>query len=316
MSEHARSERTYNKEMYDAYMLAIDREMSSLYRAREREITEEAFARKGQYTQYHQMLDHMARAAFDYAVERKQPEHDFAGGILNDAMNVCENIHRALSPNPEDAPFLVWRHVDPMTMTKHEDFPEIDREDLYRATDRYLRLPIRVPMVDRILTDALIACEVVAYRRLMFLQPKYSYMQPESPLLQSHVLKPYLIGMASNFVLFGGAAAAVVFSGYQGWVGGAWAIWIGLALVAIWLILVGIQTFALPFAWRHQTASRRKVLDLMQLMMNTYAELGAEGPASANRVHDVASEAAKVGVVWPPALFAILDDVKLRTARL
>jgi len=54
----------------------------------------------------------------------------------------------------------------------------------------------------------------------------------------------------------------------------------------------------------------------MQGMLITYDELRDGGPVSANRVYDLATAAANTGVSWPAPLFALLDDIKLRGARL
>ncbi|WP_319568238.1 hypothetical protein [Cohaesibacter marisflavi] len=55
---------------------------------------------------------------------------------------------------------------------------------------------------------------------------------------------------------------------------------------------------------------------LAMSMLETYYELDAQGPISAIRVRELAVKSANLGVAWPPALFALLDDIAGRTGRM
>lgn len=55
---------------------------------------------------------------------------------------------------------------------------------------------------------------------------------------------------------------------------------------------------------------------LAMSMLETYYELDAQGPISAIRVRELAVKSANLGVAWPPALFALLDDIVGRTGRM
>jgi len=314
------SERSYQNAMYKERVECVDREIRRYYREKKREVTEDEFLRNARYTQYYLLLDRMAKKAGEYAVEKKVPVDDFASGILDEAMNVCDDIKRALDPNvnASDAPYLIWRHVSNIThhVVKDDDLPLIDRQQLHHVTGRYLDLPFREEMIDRILVDTLVVVELIAYGKEMVTKPpKNSYFPSRSPLHKPHVLRQYFVGLFSNLLVFCGPAALLIWLGLKETTG-TWSFWAAAGLAVLFLLCCVLQIVSLPFAWRQQTKARTLTVDLLKAMVITYDELAAEGPASANRIYDLAADAAKLGVVWPPPLFALLDDVKRRTGRL
>jgi hypothetical protein len=210
-------------------------------------------------------------------------------------------------------------HVDNLAYRiKTDDLPKVHRQDLYSATGEYLKLPIRCALADRILVDALIAVEAIDYGREMFgKQDAVSSLFPSrSPFKQTHIFWKFLISLATNFVFFAVLVAVTAFLGYKEVLGTGWAIGISVTWIAFFLLLAALQVISLPFAWRQQTKARTLVADLMKEMMLTYDELKDDGPISVQRVRDVAERAANKGVAWPSALFALLDDMRARNARL
>jgi len=92
--------------------------------------------------------------------------------------------------------------------------------------------------------------------------------------------------------------------------------WIAGTFVVLFFLDLLVSTVFLPFAWRNQRRSKRKVRDLMIAMPHTYGELNGDGQASTRRLREVAVKAADQGVVWPKPLFLILDDNIARAGRI
>jgi hypothetical protein len=297
----------------------IERCIEYLHERSGTELTLEEFRRKAQYTQYSSLMRQMADSALERAKSLNKDPEDFVIELC-DALDVCRSIYDAVEPKRQkDSPFLVWAHVrDLAYKIKTDDLPDIRRQDLYGATDEYLRLPIRCALADRILVDALIAVEAIDYGREMFgKQDGVSSLFPSrSPFKQAHIFWRFLASLAINFVFFAVLVAVTVFIGYKGVLGTGWALGISVTWIGLFLLLAALQVISLPFAWRGQTKSRALVADLMKEMLLTYDELRDDAPVSVQRVRDVAERAANKGVAWPSALFALLDDMKARNARL
>lgn len=297
----------------------IERRTEYLYERSGAEIPLEEFKRKASWTQYMSLLKQMAASSLEHCKSLNKDPEDF-GIELHDALDACGSIYDSLEPKRlKDSPFLVWSHVSKLAYRiKNDDLPAIRRQDLYNATDEYLRLPIRCALADRILVDALIAVEAIDFGREMFgKQDAVSSLFPSrSPFKQTHIFWKFLIGLSMNFVFFAVLVAVTAFLGYKEVLGTGWAIGISVTWIGLFLLLTALQVISLPFAWRQQTKARTLTADLMEEMLLTYDELRDDGPVSAQRVRDVAERAANKGVVWPGALFAVLDDMRARNARL
>lgn len=298
----------------------IARQLEFLHQWTDAEISVEDFKRKAAYSDYMRLLNEMADSVLAHAKALNKGPADF-GFELDEALGVCHAIYDAVQPKRQkDAPFLVWSHVTNLLhrIRTGDDLPLIRRQDLYEATSKYLLLPVRCAPADRILVDALIAVETIEYGQEMFGKESVlsSFIPSRSPFKQKHIFWKFLVGLAMNFALFAGLVAIAAYLGYKGILGSDWAIGISAALVGIFLILAAIQIISLPFAWKQQTKARTLVADLMNEMLSTYGELQDDGPVSVQRVRDVAERAANKGVVWPGALFALLDDMRARNARL
>lgn len=296
-----------------------ERRIEYLHEQSGAEIPLDEFKRKASWTQYVSLLRQMADSSLEHAKSLNKSPEDF-GVELSDALDACRSIYDALEPKRQkNSPFLVWSHVNDLAYKiKTDDLPDIHRQDLYIATGEYLRLPIRCALADRILVDALIAVEAVDYGREMFgKQDAVSSLFPSrSPFKQTHIFWRFLVSLAMNFVLFAFLVAVTAFLGYKGVLGTRWALGISVTWIAIFLLLAALQVISLPFAWRQQTKTRTLVADLMKEMLLTYDELKDDAPVSVQRVRDVAERAANKGVAWPSTLFALLDDMKARNARL
>jgi hypothetical protein len=57
---------------------------------------------------------------------------------------------------------------------------------------------------------------------------------------------------------------------------------------------------------------KRRTRALLQKASGVYGELNSDGAISAPRIRELATDAAKDGVIWPRSLFALLDDIIAR----
>jgi hypothetical protein len=310
-------EKSQAAQFYENRLAAIAWELKRLYRENPDE-TLDKFLRRSEYTQYSQLLNVMAEEAQNFAKSRGMSADDFRGGPLSDAMDVCEELRTACHLGEDDPKliFLVWQHqhVGPSDFKTLKP-PPIDRDALEATVGRYLQLPFRAQMVDRIMVDALIAYETIFYAHEMWRTPAFPMFSTPSPIKQAHVFKSWIIGSLFNLALFGGAAALVFYLGTIHAMGDGWSIGIGLSLIGILVLLSAISTMALPFAWRNQVKARTKVAELMADMLSTYKELRSDGPVSAHRTHELATRSSAKGVAWPSSLYTLLEDIKKREGR-
>lgn len=179
---------------------------------------------------------------------------------------------------PED--HIHWRNrYRDARLGKKLGEPPITQELLSGAASSYLKGPLRVPMFDRGLIDALVAQETFAY---------IDGHAGRGPLLTQ------LGCLGSWFVLL---------VGYQLLVGGADANW-----TRFWWGVGGLLLLILVlWAWpkRGPFALYRTMRDTYQLLTGSVVSV-PEMRRRVNRARDA-------GVVWPPELYAVLDDVEDRT---
>ena len=200
-----------------------------------------------------------------------------------------------------------WRHEDnPLQRVKQHEPPYMHKESIQALASGYLNLPYRVPRLERLLVDMLIALEFYPYACEMFREEQFQPLPVFSPLKQRHALASYFIGLFWDFVILGGIAVGAQAFPIFGQTAADWITGIALFLLAAVIL---ISTISLPLAWRGQRNARKEVRTLLMHMQDTYAELASgQVAASTRRVRDLASRAADAGVVWPNPLFAILDD--------
>ena len=206
-----------------------------------------------------------------------------------------------------------WRHDDnPLHRVKQDGQPYMQRETIQSFAEHYLRLPYRVPRVERVLVDMLVALELYSFADEMIRKPFARWLLPvASPLQQRHMFIRYVTGIFWNVALFGGIAYAA-----QMYLSHSVAEWVTPISLGLLVLSVLVATVALPIAWRGQRKARKHVRNLIQLLDDTYRELGPSGAVSTRRVRELASKAADAGVAWPGSLFAVLDDNIGRVGRL
>jgi hypothetical protein len=268
---------------------------------------------------YSYLLQEMAKAASDYALNRNIDPDDFEIDGLGKALDVVDSLRFALVPNWEDKSLDFWHYdIDynsPIDKIKAEKVPYFNRQSLEIVVGDYLALPYRSQAMDRLLVCVLIAMELYQFGDEMFNEKTFDLFPPRSPLKQRHVLLAYLRGQLLNAVFFIGIAALALWASSYRWVSESIGLWISGICVLLFLLSAGISTFALPFAWHKQASARQRVVKLFSTMATVYNDLKSDGPISAQYIRDRATNAAQEGVVWPGPLYALLDDIIARTGR-
>jgi hypothetical protein len=209
-----------------------------------------------------------------------------------------------------------WEHKrKPAPLIMLGEIPHMNRELIEQAASNYLKLPYRAPALERILVDVLIALEMFAYGEQMVRPvPRIvrAFFRPSSPLQERHVFLAHLIHMFWAAILLLGLAL-LAGSYLRPFTGDTAADWTASICVGLFVILFVFDTLTLPLRWRYQSRGRGEVRKLILAMTHTYSELDSSGAVSSRRVREVAAKAAEMGVVWPGALFAVLDDNAART---
>ena len=72
----------------------------------------------------------------------------------------------------------------------------------------------------------------------------------------------------------------------------------------------------LPFEWHQHNKNKNEVVDRIGSMLLVYSELKSEGPISARHIEQRLNDTAKDGVVWPPAVYVLIDDIERRSGRI
>lgn len=260
------------------------------------------------------LLQKLTEQAGRYAVEKQMDEGDAEelfiriGAILN-------SLQWGLIEDPYKGPTrrsFSWHHNDRLLNDiERNGTPYMLRSSIEEAVTEYLELPIRDQAMDRLLIDLLIAMELCAFGDEVF--NKQSSIKRF--LAQGLISKTYIGIIATEAFVLLGLAALAFFAGWQGWLGNRWSLGIAIVLAVIFLILFLRATFALPSARRIQADAVEMVTEILDEIRKVYSEMQVDGAISARRIRERAAAAAEKEVVWPPPLFALLDDIIDRTGR-
>jgi hypothetical protein len=240
--------------------------------------------------------------------------------LVSNGVEIVDALQRALLRTPTGTPsdWNFWQHErNPLHIIAAGRIPNTPSYIVEGCATRYLELPYRVPSLERVIVDVLIAVEMYSYGEEMVApEPDYlSGLAPRSPLRERHELLSYLRGnLISGVVLLGAAFLVHNFAHHV--IGQLTADWIAVCLAALFVLGLSLSTLFLPNHLRQQYKSRKIVRKLMTTLVRTYSELGSEGALSARRIREAVTMAASDGVVWPGPLYAILDDNIARCGRL
>lgn len=225
-------------------------------------------------------FDQLASELAEVGRQQQLASHELSRG----ARAVGDAYDEFLSAmNPFDKPIearLHWyNHFRDARLGKKFGEPPITQELLSGAAFGYLKAPMRVPLFDRALLDAFIAQETFAY-------------------IDRHAGRGQFLTLLGCFGVYAvaGLLGAIIFGNATP---NLERLWWGLAIV------LGV-TFVMWF-WpkRGRLALAQSMRDAYQLLSGSVVSV----PELRRRIELARDQ----GVVWPPELYAVLDDVESRT---
>jgi hypothetical protein len=223
----------------------------------------------------------MGQAAAAVASEQDLSKDEFADRLYEIQEAYSSFLHATNSGSDSSK----WRHWHNRFQTarlgKKFGDPYLSSEMLSSAAFEYLKSGIRVPKFDRALLDALVAQELFAF-------------------IDTRAGRS---AFGTQFGCFGFIVVVVL----------GWQMLSGEAIN--WnRVLIGLAIFLVPWAlvffW-----PRRGFFKLYLAMRDAYHLLSGS-VVSVPELRRAVEKARDEGVVWPPELYAVLDDVEARTQRL
>ena len=257
-----------------------------------------ADAELARYSEYYEALQAVSEAARTYAHEIEAPlegSYPCLRGLLSSGFTALRALYSALcsglETKEEKAQLRLWVHQENIRDgAKYQRVHHISLSDVETAADEYLRLPYRIPHLERIIIDVMIAHKVYEFSsRTEKPLSNYTKESISQLIYPAAVLALCWVAWKINFVSVGWIVGS----------GGLFALGLALAILG------------LPFAWRRSVQSEREIAGLTSI----YQELKSDGPISAHHIRRRADVASDKGVVWPPPLFTLLDDMIARTGR-
>ncbi len=222
----------------------------------------------------------MGQAAAAVASKQKLSREQFAEQ-LDQIYDAYSSFLHGTNAGSDSSKWRHWHnHFRDARLGKKWGEPYLSSEMLSGAVWTYLNGALRVPKLDRALVDALVAQETFAF-------------------IDQRGGRGALMTQYGCFVV--PAAAVVLWDFFFGTVN--WhRVWIGVGII--------LASLALLYFW-----PRKGVLKLHGAMRETYHLLSGS-VVSVSELRRSVERARDKGVVWPPELYAVLDDVEARTRSL
>lgn len=263
----------------------------------------------------------VAEAACDHAVAQHRTNPAEALDTIADFTSMGAEIVRSLrfalgaDEREGDARLSVWQHRSmPLAEVRANRSPLMDRVEIESVAHDYINLPYRVPALDRLLVDVLVALELFAFADEVCGNKPMPGGGPSPMKLKP--IRTFIFGQAGNLVfavvigLFGyGASKIGLFP--ESWLPGLW-----MLLSALFLLLLGVAIIGFPRFWLAATKARKQAMKLLEQMNGLYTELSSGGPISTKHILQRAQATAADGVSWPAPLYVLLDDINARTGRI
>jgi len=200
---------------------------------------------------------------------------------------------------------------NPYQSARSGRLPEYPRRECEQYTGAYLDGEFRAPTVDRALCRLLIEQEFFA-----FLSTQLSPDAPASaPLRQMGSIAAWFLGALTTAILL--VICYVMIWAAHKWLGlpEGWAFGIGATITALSLFSVALGLVFLPFTFIRQQKLRKERRTLLTAQNDARIAVLGSDPVSVQRVRTVVERSADMGTVWPQSLFALLDDIAIRSAR-
>ncbi len=266
--------------------------------------------------QYDRVMDEVGKAAVQHALEAGvDPDYDL-DNLIERGASLVRDLHTALGGNERTGADrqLVWVHISsPLERVRQDRSPVMDRISLEWIVQGYLDLPYRVPSLDRLLVDVMVALEMFAFADEASGNKVMSGGGP-SPL-KLRPIRSFVLGQVSNLVVAGIIGALAYAASLLGIYPSSWLPGTCVVLGLLYLLLCAVAVVMFPRYWLAATKARKLALALITQMTGVYSELNAHGPISSRHIERRAQEAASVGISWPAPLFALLDDINARLGR-
>lgn len=233
---------------------------------------------------YEYLLDEMTKLAAKDAEADLEP-------ALEAAYSVVQGFHQSAKIDGVGG----WEHTPNIfRYILLDQAPHIDSSGLEATVGAYLRLSFRFGALDRMLIDALIAgCLIEYYKQHCSSKLKTSLKDIGIHLLALIVLSGLW------FYSSGGALGLIV-------------VLVGVLYCAC-IILLGLVS--LPFEMSSFARERKKANDVFQEIHKLYLSVASSGPISSSYVLRRVEALGDKGVIWPPPLMALLDDIQARGGR-
>lgn len=240
------------------------------------------------------------------AEEARKSASGYQYDQLTQGLDVVDEIMRAVNEgawrfdedDETEEKRKFWYHQEHVQLAgKKRLEPYITVRGTADAAASYLELPYRVPALDRILVDMLIASEMLGFADEI------------QPILKRKM--PILLGWLVNNIIglvIGCALAAFLF-----WIGDGNVVmnWIAGIILAVQILWTAWSLLAFPFFHPKLRAQTKKVEATIGAMLDTYCALGGS-PASAKHIDERISEATSKGAVWPSQLIVLMEDIRAR----
>lgn len=244
----------------------------------------------------------LALAIARIALEAPADEHV---SRLRHGLEILDGIMEAVTPAIggdgleayDRKSFVRWRHRDvPSLHYKKPGQPYISLYEVREVTASYLHMGYRVPKLDRLLVDMLIAAEM------------FAYVDEVLPTLRERNFPTVLRCLWNNLVtLATGAGIAVaiyaVAPDNELLIAG---------VVGITLVLIAWSLIAFPFLLPTLRANREKIVGPYLAMIDAYQALNGE-PTSIKHLDERLRVATNKGVFWPPQLIVLVEDIASRS---
>ncbi|HET6159538.1 MAG TPA: hypothetical protein VFE34_14430 [Dongiaceae bacterium] len=272
------------------------------------------------HSQTERILDALCRAAAEVDARNGVSAEDFKKRTFRVMVGLVNGLREAVTPysERETGKLDFWkRERQPFfEIRRDQKAPQIDRVELEGMADRYLRLPYRCAEFDRLLADMLTAAEMYAYGETVLIKNPVAWVfgLSASPI-HPRPIRNWLIGQAWNLLFFGVPAGISWWMASKQWIDDGTALWVTLGCGGIFLLLFGISIVALPFFIYRSARVKANILNRLDAMQSAYAAIGVSGPISARHVTQRLEVAADRDVVWPGALYVLLDDIIARGGR-
>lgn len=242
------------------------------------------------------------------AAEARKGEPDERVSRLNEGLNIVEEIMRATNEDSWHVSeekstcerLSMWHHRQNFSLRgKKRLDPYLPALNVQEAAASYLQMSYRVPAIDRLLADMLIASELFA-----FADEVQSVLNMKRPLIFS-----WLTNNIVSLIIGIGLAVGIF------WIGGGstFTSWIAGIVAVITVLWTAWSLVVFPFYYPKVRAQHKKVEEIIGAMLDAYAVLGGS-PASAKHLDERVSEATEKGVIWPSQLIVLIEDVRTRSS--